>query len=171
MHDRRLDRFVYEVRRARRQMESGDFEQASHAFTQLGLAARQKRRPQAPFLMANAARAQSELGNGDDACRSLQKALAWLIEDQRYYVFSQLGNRSAWMLETAGFPEQAQQIRDLLASELAGKEENSLQRSHSPRQLPEKCPYCGSTVQIGLAQLNEDGSALCTYCGSRINPD
>jgi uncharacterized caspase-like protein len=152
-------------------MESGDFKLASRAFTQLGLAARQQRRPQAPFLMANTARAQLELGDGNDAFRSLQQALAWLLEDHRYYAFSQLGHRSAVILETAGFPEQAQQIRDLLASELAGKEKFTHQRSHSPQRLPEKCPYCGSTVQIGLTQLNEDGSALCSYCGSRINPD
>lgn len=171
--DRRINRIAPAIRHARLHMETGEFEQASRAFIQLGLAARRKQAAQAPFLIANAARAQLELGNGDRAFHIYRQALSWLRQDQRWYALRQFGNRSADALEAAGYHDQAEQLREYVAAAPAGREYAAScppTQSKPSRNLPEKCPYCGATVRMDFLQLMEDGSTLCSYCGSRIAP-
>lgn len=151
---------VRSIRHAHRLIEAFKFERASQESIHLAGVVRRRLLPQAPVLLLQASKAQLELG----ALASIKRALGWLKTDGRWRAFALLGGRAVSKLAAAGYVEEAENIQNLLNTELADV--------HLPDQLvgelllqgqfPEKCPYCGGTLMPEYSNVLDDGSLTCS---------
>jgi DNA-directed RNA polymerase subunit RPC12/RpoP len=84
-----------------------------------------------------------------------------------------LGNRAANSVERAGFIDEAGRIRKYIDEALDGVNLRTISAGPTPMiaNYPEKCPYCGGTLDPDATELKSDRSLACSYCGSRINPE
>jgi hypothetical protein len=171
MHKRGSQKAFHAIRHAHRCMEAGDFEKASQEFIHLAGAARRRLLPQAPFLKLQAAKAQLKLGREGQALTSIKQALEWLMRDGRWRVLAVLGDRAVDELSASGFIKGAEDIQNYYERKLADiRIPVQLSREVPlPRQFPEKCTYCGGTIEPEDYILFHDGPVSCSYCGSSIN--
>jgi hypothetical protein len=171
-HLRTQGQMLHELKHAHDLLDVGEFDEACKVFTHIGEQTRSLHLPQAPFLLMQAAKAQLELGNSSRAFSLSWKALSWLQQAHRWVAFFRLGKRAANAFEAAGYPERSKQIRALLISvhEGVGSLPPDSAVYFPGLSLPEKCPYCGGSIDHRLQVASRDGAILCEYCGSYIKP-
>jgi hypothetical protein len=161
-------RLQNEIRRANRLLAVGDHLNAARIFEKLALKAIDLNFVYpAPMLFMQAAHAFALGGDMPPSLDSGRRGLEMLGAQERWYQLALEGNRYSETLETAVYPGNSKMIRDLLDELLSGDKRQSAKQPSGANTIPQNCPYCGATMDLGSLVSNLQ-AAECQYCRSVV---
>ncbi|MGH2581335.1 MAG: hypothetical protein ACRDFQ_00390 [Anaerolineales bacterium] len=161
-------RLQNEIRRANHLMAVGDHLNAARIFENLALKAVDLNFVYpAPMLFMQAAHAHALGGDLRNSLDIGRRGLEMLVAQERRDQLIFEGSRLADTMESGGNSENAEMIRDFLDELLPDDQRQPSKRCSGAKTIPEKCPYCGATMDLESLVSNQQASE-CQYCGSIV---
>jgi tetratricopeptide (TPR) repeat protein len=155
------------VREAERNFQEGRFEEAARQFEALALRATGRGNwGPAAHLHLRAGLAFLEAGQVKPAVEHGRQALGATLRAGRPGQARQLLNQILQALETRGYHEEAESLRQEVAARMGGSPRPGVP---GPRlQLPVNCPQCGAPLRPGEFRSLRPDAVQCAYCGALV---
>jgi hypothetical protein len=160
------------LRRAHQMMENGEHAGAAEIFLGLAQAAHDRGiLKYAPNLYLQAARAQLLSGDIEQGQYNIFEGLKILANHQRWPTLARVSQRILSELNQLGHPELVENVSNWLSKTLPEPIESYIAQNEEPRNLPLKCPFCGSALRPDEIEMLDKITGECPYCGSAIRGD
>jgi hypothetical protein len=158
------------LQRAHEFMNEGDYTSAAILFEQIARGAESRLGPRAPFLYIQAGNARIMLGQLSTGMAHFKHGLDTLIKSGRYTQLYHLGTRVIKELKSHGFSKEAQEISNLVHSNMPASAEMPTERGPNPAMisLPTNCPACGGPLRPDEVDWLDTATGECPYCGNLV---
>lgn len=158
------------LRHAQTLLSMGRFDEAGAAFEQLAQGAQMRELPQDARLFLTAGHCRIQAGQIDLAMHDLKQGLEIMSGRGRLFNLMNAGRQSIKELSACGYPQEAQEIMQLLKSFVTGETtvESPVEQPAATGSLPAVCPSCGGTLRSSEVDWIDHVSAECSWCGATV---
>jgi hypothetical protein len=159
------------LQRANELMERGNYAEAAIAFEKLAQGAEMRMGPRAPFLFVQAGHARIMLKQTAIGVGHFHHGLEMFAASGRYHQLYRVGGRVARDLRMRGLEKEAQEIANLVQSNIPAISESPTQRGPDPARvaLPTHCRSCGGPIRSDEVEWIDSVTAECSFCGSPVH--
>ena len=151
-------------------MERGNYIEAAAAFEKLAQGAEARMGPRAPWLYIQAGHARIMLKQTAAGVGHFRHGLELFAASRRYHQLYRVGGRIARDLKARGLEKEAQEIANLVQSNIPAISESPTQRGPDPARvaLPTHCRSCGGPIRSDEVEWIDSLTAECSFCGSPV---